>query len=121
MTGEVVRTDGRQVVTSTGAPTTAPQNYAEEQRRSAQVNQITFAVQKELAHFVNQLSDANGFIANAAVMSAGNGALSSGYALPEGVTVNAQEAFDMLSVAREAAVPQECVTRFFEIMKRRQR
>jgi hypothetical protein len=120
-TDVVVRTDGRTVVRSDGAPTAAPANYAEEQRRAVQANQITFAVQKELAHYVHQHSDPNGFIQNAAILSAGNGALSSGYTLPEGVAVNAQEAYDLLSVAREAGVPQECVTRFFEIMGRRQR
>jgi hypothetical protein len=119
---EVIRTDGRSVVRADGALTSAPANYAEERRTvPSQLNRETFAIQRELAHFVHQNSDPNGFIANAAILSAGGGALSSGYTLPEGVLVNAQEAYDMLSVAREAGVPQACVTKFFQIMRRRQR
>jgi hypothetical protein len=119
MSTEVVNY-GRAVVRSDCAPINAPVNYAEERRQAPVADPGEFAARRELAHFINKNSDEGGFI-DAAIFAAGGGVLSSGFALPAGVRVQASEAFTLLGIAREAGIPQAYITRFFEIAKARQR
>lgn len=80
-----------------------------------------YAWARELAKYVGLHTDRDGYISDSAVLAVGNGLLSSGYSLPAGVAVHAVEAWHTLSIAREAGIPQQYVTAFFEAMKRRQR
>jgi len=121
MTTEVVNY-GRTVVRADNSPVSAPVNYQEQQRQTpSDRNPATFAARRELAHYVEKHCDADGYITDAAVLAVGNGLLSSGYTLPQGVAVHAVEAFHTLAIAREAGIPQQYVTAFFEAIGRRQR
>lgn len=110
------------VVRADNSPITAPVQYQEQQRAAlpSDRNAETFAMRRELALYVEKHCDADGYIADAAVLAVGNGLLSSGYSLPQGVAVHAVEAFHTLSIARKAGIPQHYVTAFFEVMRRRQ-
>src|ERR1035441_7225688 len=113
-----VRTDGRNVVTASGAPVGTPVQYQEQQRTAPSDHKApaTFHMQRELAAFVSKACDKDGYLADAAILAVGDGLLSSGYALPQGVAVHAVNVWHTLSIAREAGIPQQYVTAFFEAM-----
>ena len=119
-----VRTDGRNVVTASGAPVGTPVQYQEQQRTAPSDHKApaTFHMQRELDAFVSRACDKDGYLADAAILAVGDGLLSSGYSLraAAGVEIHAVEAWTMLSICREAGVDQATLDRFFAVMKRRQ-